>query len=70
MEATRWLATRWLGVWLDSKLTLKESHAIQPKKGLRRLTGQMGLSLVNCLKLIVSSLWLICRYFRRGALER
>jgi hypothetical protein len=42
-------ATRWLGVWLDSQLTLKEHHAIRLKEGkkalgrLRRLTGQMGL---------------------------
>jgi len=38
-------ATRWLGVWLDSQLTLKEHHAIRPKDGkkamakLRRLAG-------------------------------
>jgi hypothetical protein len=38
-------ATRWLGVWLDSQLTLKEHHAISLKEGkkalghLRRLTG-------------------------------
>jgi len=47
-------ATRWLGVWLDSQLTLKEHHAIRLKSGrnamtrLRRLTGCMGLSAVNC----------------------
>jgi hypothetical protein len=42
-------ATCWLGVWLESQLTLKENHAIRLKKGknamnrLRRLIGQMGL---------------------------
>jgi len=38
-------ATHWLGVWLDSQLTLKEHHAVRLKEGrksmewLRRLTG-------------------------------
>jgi len=47
-------ATRWLGVWLDSHLTLKEHHAVRMKSGrkamtrLHRLTGQMGLSPANC----------------------
>jgi len=47
-------ATRWLGFWLDSQLTLKEHHAIRLKKWenamtqLRQLTGQMGLSPANC----------------------
>jgi len=47
-------ATRWLGVWLDSQLTLKEHHATRLKSGrnamnrLKRLTGQMGLSPANC----------------------
>ena len=42
--------TRWLGVWLDSQLTLKDHHAIRLKEGktamamLCRLAGQMGLS--------------------------
>jgi len=46
-------ATRWLGVWLDSQLTLKEHHATRLKSGqnvmnrLKRLTGQMGLSPIN-----------------------
>jgi hypothetical protein len=46
-------ATRWLGVRLDSQLTMKEPHAIRLKRGrnamnrLRRLTGQMGLSPAN-----------------------
>jgi len=47
-------ATRWLGVWLDSQLRLKEHHTIRLKEGknamgrLCRLTGQMGLSPANC----------------------
>jgi len=42
-------ATRWLGVWIDSKMTLKEHHSARVKKAqremhcIRRLTGQMGL---------------------------
>jgi len=46
-------ATRWLRVWLDSQLTLKEHHTTRLKNGrnaltrLRRLTGQLGLSLAN-----------------------
>jgi ribonuclease HI len=53
-------ATRWLGVWLDSQLTLKEHHAIRLKEGekalrrLRRLTGQMGLAPVNCRKVMTA----------------
>jgi len=51
-------ATRWLGVWLDSQLTLKEHHAVRLKEGkkamewLHRLTGQMGLSPGNCCKVM------------------
>jgi len=47
-------ATRGLGVWLDSQLTLKEHHDVRMKKArnaqnrLRRLAGQVGLSLENC----------------------
>jgi len=49
-------ATRWLEIWLDSQLTLKDRHAIRPKDGkkamgrLRRLAGQMGLAPANCRK--------------------
>jgi len=51
-------ATRWLGVWLDSQLTLRDHHATRLKQGqkamtrLRRLTGQMGLPPPNCWKVI------------------
>jgi len=47
-------ATRWLGVWLDSQLTLKEHHATRLKNGrntlihLHWLSGQLGLSPANC----------------------
>jgi ribonuclease HI len=53
-------ATRWLGVWLDSQLTLKEHHATRLKSGrnamnrLKRLTGQMGLSPVNCRRIMTA----------------
>jgi len=53
-------ATRWLGVWLDPKLALKDRHAIRMKEGrnaitrLRRLTGQMGLSPANCRKVMTA----------------
>jgi hypothetical protein len=47
-------------VWLDSQLTLKDHHAIKMKEGrkamgrLRRLTGQMGLSPVNCRRVMTA----------------
>jgi len=53
-------ATRWLGVWLDSQLTLKEHHATRLKSGrnamtrLRRLTGRMGLSPANCRRIMTA----------------
>jgi len=53
-------AARWLGVWLDSQLTLKGNHAIRLKDGkkamvrLHRLTGQMGLSPANCRKFMTA----------------
>jgi len=53
-------ATRWLGVWLDSQLSLREHHATRLKNGrnamtqLRRLTGQLGLSPANCRKVMTA----------------
>ena len=53
-------ATRWLGVWLDSQLTLKEHHATRTKNGrnaltrLRRLAGQLGLAPANCRKVMTA----------------
>ena len=55
-------ATRWLGVWLDSQLTLKEHHATRLKNRrnaltrLRRLAGQLGLSPANCRKVMTASI--------------
>jgi len=49
-------ATRWLGIWLDSQLTLKDHHVRRMKEGrnaltrLRRPAGQLGLSPANCRK--------------------
>jgi len=51
-------ATRWLGIWLDSQLTLKEHHEVRMKKArnaqnrLRRLAGQVGLSPENCRRVL------------------
>jgi hypothetical protein len=53
-------ATRWLGVWLDSQLTLKQHHAIRLTDGkkamgrLRRLTGRIGLTPVNRRKVMTA----------------
>jgi len=53
-------ATRWLGVWLNSQLTLKEHHATRIKSGrnamtrLQRLTGRMGLSPANCRRVMTA----------------
>jgi len=53
-------ATRWLGVWLKSQLTLKEHHATRLKSGrnamtrLRMLTGKMGLSPANCRRIMMA----------------
>jgi len=53
-------ATRWLGVWLDSQLSLRVHHATRLKQGnkamtrLRRLTGKMGLSPDNCRKVMTA----------------
>ena len=53
-------ATRWLGIWLDFQLTLKEHHDIGTREGkqamtrLRRLTGQMGRSPANCRKVMMA----------------
>jgi len=53
-------ATRWLGVWIDSKMTLKEYHSARMKKArramgcIRRLTGKMGLCPAACKKALVA----------------
>jgi len=61
-------ATRWLGVWLDSQLTLRDHHAIQLRDGkkamarLRRLTGQTGLSPANCRKVMTACVRLVAMF--------
>ena len=53
-------ATRWLGVWIDSKITLKEHHSARMKSArkamgrIRRLTGQAGLCTGACRKALVA----------------
>ena len=47
-------ATRWLGIWIDSKMTLKEHHSARMKKArkanhcIRRLMGQLGMCPDDC----------------------
>jgi len=61
-------ATRWLGIWLDSQLTLKDHHAIRLRDGkkamarLHQLTGQMGLlpvmmAFIQSVAMFGSELW-------------
>jgi len=53
-------ATRWLGIWLNAQLSLKEHHATRMNEGrkaltrLRQLTGQMGLTPANCRKVMTA----------------
>jgi len=53
-------ARRWLGVYLNSSLTLKEHHRTQMRKAreaegrLRRLTGQFGLTPDHCRRIQVA----------------
>jgi len=53
-------ATRWLGVWLDSQLTLKVHHATRLNSRqnamahLQRLTGRMVLILTNCRRIMTA----------------
>ena len=50
----------WLGIWLDSQLTLMDHHATRLKEckkavaWLRWLTGQMGLSPADCRKIMMA----------------
>ena len=52
---------RWLGVWIDSKITLKEHHSARMKSAwqaigrIRRLTGQAGLCPRACRKACVQA---------------
>jgi len=61
-------ATRWLGIWLDSHLTLREHQGMMMKKGrkalarLKRLAGQMGLTSGNCRKVMTACVQSIAMY--------
>jgi len=61
-------ATRWLGIWLDSHLTLRDHQRVMMKKGrkamtrLRRLTGQMGLTTANCRKVMTACVQSVAMY--------
>jgi len=61
-------ATRWLGIWLDSHLTLKEHQKTMAKKArkamarLRRLMGQMGLTSANCRKVMIACVQAVALY--------
>jgi len=60
--------TRWLGVWLDSHLTLRDHQKVMLKKGrkawarLKRLTGQMGLTAGNCRKVMTACVQSVAMY--------
>jgi len=53
-------ASRWLGGWIDSNMTLKEHHSARMKKArtaaqrIRRLTGQMELCPDACRRSLVA----------------
>jgi len=53
-------AMRWLGIWIDSKMTLKEHHSARMKKArkvmhcIRRLTGQLGMCPDACRRTLVA----------------
>jgi len=61
-------ATHWLGIWLDSHLTLKDHQRAMMKKGrkalvrLRRLAGQMGLTSGNCRKVMTACVQSVAMY--------
>jgi len=61
-------ATRWLGIWLDSHLTLRDHQRMMMKKGrkalprLKRLTGQMGLTSGNCRKVMAACVQSVAMY--------
>jgi len=61
-------ATRWLGIWLDSHLTLKDHQRAMMKKGrkalvrLRRLAGQMGVRSDNCRKVMTACVQSVAMY--------
>jgi len=60
--------TRWLGVWLDSHLMLRDHQKVMLKKGrkawvrLKRLMGQMELTAGNCCKVMTACLQSVAMY--------
>jgi hypothetical protein len=61
-------ATRWLGVWIDSHLSLKEHHntmmskAYRAKVSVRSLRGKFGLSPENVRKIQVAAVQAVALY--------
>jgi len=61
-------ATRWLGIWLASHLTLRDHQRTMMKKGrkalarLKRLAGQMGLTSDNCRKVMTACVQSVAMY--------
>lgn len=61
-------ATRWLGIWLDAHLTLRDHQKGMMKEGrkalarLRRLAGQMGLSPANSRKVMTACVQSVAMY--------
>ena len=51
---------RWLGIWIDSKMTLKEHHSARVVKArkamhcIRRLTGRLGMCPDACRRALVA----------------
>jgi ribonuclease HI len=61
-------ATRWLGIWLDTQLTLGGHQKAMMKKGrkamgrLQRLTREMGLTPANCRKVMSACVQSVAMY--------
>jgi hypothetical protein len=61
-------ATRWLGVWLDSQLTLKDHRRAMLKKGrkamaqIRRLAGKLGFTPSNYRKVMSACVQSVAMY--------
>ena len=72
-------ATRWLGIWIDSSLSLKDHHQAMMKKArnaqqrMRRLTGRMGLVPENVRRTQVACVQAVAMYgselWRKGEEE-
>jgi hypothetical protein len=61
-------ATRWLGVWLDSQLTLKQHHQHRLSKArkaearVRSLTGKLGLTPANARRIQIAAVQAVALY--------